>query len=235
MKCAYWFAFATLSSLTFNHQSLAQEIEGVDITIDEETEEVIYPDGDIYYDEDVDITIKPLNDWSGFYAGIQGAYAHLDGRNRFDETHGYNGGIGGLFGGYNYVIQNIFIGAEVEGNIWGFSGADGAGIELDSDYMLAATFRAGLIWEYILGYVDIGVATSRMKVRNKLWEDSSDKGQMTGWAAGGGVEVMVAENISLRADYKHIEYGSRHFTLDGERFKQDLDADIVRIGISYHF
>ncbi|MDD7909738.1 MULTISPECIES: outer membrane protein [Pseudovibrio] len=185
---------------------------------------------------ETEIFLEPLlYDWSGAYVGASAGYAHLRGQDRFDSSSGYDGAVGGLYAGYNYVYQDVFIGAEIEGNLWGFSGHSSSGLDLDSDYLLAAKVRAGIIWEYILAYVDAGVATSRISAENPNFGGGSDSNQMTGWMVGGGVEAMVADNLSLRLDYQHIDFGSDTFRIGSTSFSEDVTSDIVRIGITYHF
>ncbi|MTI17840.1 porin family protein [Rhodobacteraceae bacterium RKSG542] len=233
MYRAVVFASAIIGSVAIISPALAQEFE--DITYEDEVEIFVEGDEEFYYEDEEVIVIEDTYNWDGFYIGVQGAYAHLEGSDRFRERNGFDGGIGGLFAGYNYVYRNVFIGAEIEGNIWGFGGSLPNSTVLDSDYMLAAKARFGIVWQYIMAYVNAGVATSEVTARNPMLGTGSDKQQMTGWTVGAGIEALVAENLALRLDYAHVDYHSRRFEIGGTSFREELDADVVRVGISYRF
>ena len=53
-----------------------------------------------------------------------------------------------------------------------------------------------------------------------------------GWAAGGGVEYRLWQNLLLRAEYLHYGFGSATY-FDGLNSK--LSIDVVRGGLSYKF
>ncbi|MGG9999053.1 outer membrane protein [Pseudovibrio ascidiaceicola] len=222
------FAFAVLGLLGFSSHSFAVEYPpGVEV---EEPYEV-------YEEEVVDGLITPPEyDWDGFYLGVQGGWARLHGTNRFNNSGTqYNGGTVGLYGGYNYTYQNILIGVEGEGAYWSFGERSRGEMSLRSDYFAAAKIRAGLTYDWFMAYVTGGAAVSTFRASNPNFGPGSDSNTMLGWVGGAGLEMFVTERVIVRLDYERIVFPGRSFTVGGTRFKEDIDSDAIRIGISYKF
>ena len=58
-----------------------------------------------------------------------------------------------------------------------------------------------------------------------------------GWAAGAGVEWGFAPNWSARAEYLHLDLGSKSFTFPMAQQRNDakVTLDIARVGVNYKF
>jgi outer membrane immunogenic protein len=109
-----------------------------------------------------------------------------------------NGFIGGGQVGYNFQFNQLVLGVEGDISFTDWHETDAFG---------TVRGRLGYAWERILPYVTAGLAIA----------DSE-----TGWTAGGGVELAVSDNISLRGEYLHFDVA-------------DIDGDIVRAGINFRF
>ena len=109
-----------------------------------------------------------------------------------------NGFIGGGQVGYNFQFNQLVLGVEGDISFTDWHETDAFG---------TVRGRLGYAWERVLPYVTAGLAIA----------DSE-----TGWTAGGGVELAVSDNISLRGEYLHFDVG-------------DMDGDIVRAGINFRF
>jgi outer membrane immunogenic protein len=62
----------------------------------------------------------------------------------------------------------------------------------------------------------------------------------TGWAAGAGVEYMIAQNWTVKGEYLHIDLGSKSYLLPGTNQPEFLASikpqyDLVRLGVNYKF
>ncbi|WP_068085040.1 outer membrane protein [Polycladidibacter stylochi] len=204
--------------LSFSAKGFAQEqIEGDDTFIDLSS---------------IDLSSKQ---WEGWYMGLQAGYAHIDSEDRFNEFDGFDGIIGGIFAGYNYVYKNVFFGPELEANYWNFDQSSGTFVKVDSDYMLAAKLRGGIVYGRMLAYISAGVALSQFTIENESLGPGSDSQTVAGLLLGGGAEVMIAKNLAVRLDYSHIDYNDQSYTIGGTRFQEETSADIVRVGLSYRF
>jgi outer membrane immunogenic protein len=73
----------------------------------------------------------------------------------------------------------------------------------------------------------------------------SDSQTRNGWVAGGGVEYGLLDNLSVKAEYLHADFGDHNYfdprvfstqtgTIINTR-KTSLTDDIVRVGLNYRF
>src|SRR5262249_19946744 len=110
-----------------------------------------------------------------------------------------------------------------------------------------ATFRgrAGFAVDRILFYGTAGVAVGQV---NNSWgwdfvspirNSFSASETRAGYAAGGGIEVMVTQNTSLRAEYLHVDLGTSRTTINpfGTPFSSEFKntADIGRVGLNWRW
>jgi outer membrane immunogenic protein len=74
---------------------------------------------------------------------------------------------------------------------------------------------------------------------------ASSSGTITGWTVGGGVEWFFMPQWSLKAEYLHVDFGTKSFTsansdpitfpLSTIVHSHSLVEDIGRIGLNFHF
>ena len=119
----------------------------------------------------------------------------------------------------------------------------------DMDWAASARLRAGFVAaDDVLLYVTGGVALADVTVRaydRDVFPGSglmnvSNGGTKTGWVLGGGAEWRFQPNWSVGLEYLHYDFGS--VTATGAaieplgafpRFKNDIDADVIRIGLKW--
>lgn len=164
-----------------------------------------------------------LPDYSGAYWGVQagvGAHSSLTRGNRQDDSvltadfgdHGFTGG--GVLG-YNFQQGRFVAGAELEGDAshqaWEHERMPaGRTFSLRKHATLGISGRAGYVLDGgALLYGRIGAVTSFFR------NDFSNPGATLakeewrgGLRYGGGVEVPLADNSRLRADYTYTDYGT---------------------------
>ncbi|WP_068311377.1 outer membrane protein [Polycladidibacter hongkongensis] len=187
------------------------------------------------YEQRVSFYDVSQTEWDGFYIGAQGGYAHVTGDDRFESNTGFDGGIGGIYGGYNYVYRNAFVGVEVEGNFANTNNTASSGLELSMNSMAAAKLRGGITYGFALAYANVGIATASITARNATLGTNSDNAQVVGWIIGGGAEAFVSKNLAIRLDYQHLAFSDEAYNIGSTRFQEDMSADIVRLGLTYRF
>jgi outer membrane immunogenic protein len=145
---------------------------------------------------DVPVVDESTFDWNGFYAGVFGA-------GQFSDEQGSQYGLG-LDIGANARFDFVLLGGEIA--VEGLTGDDGtvygqallrAGVLATDNVLLYAAGGYGL---------DLGAP------------DDSDA------LVGGGVELAVTDDVSLRAQYLH------GFPITGDNSK-----DQVTVGANFHF
>ena len=202
-----------------------------------------------------------MHDWSGIYAGVHAGYGWGD--RDWDDDAGFfddeafrydlDGAILGAQIGFNFQVNNLVFGIEADGS-WSdahdtvtepfFLGGTTAKAEVEG--LATIRGRVRYAWDRFLVYGTGGVAFTKVDtdVDSSFFifsASDSDKASHTGWVAGAGIEGMITEHISLKAEYLHADFGKENFEyFDGSIIfesegKADLDMDIVRVGVNWHF
>lgn len=209
-------------------------------------------------------------DWTGAYAGLNAGYIWGDATTTDDVKDWgkdpkfvgpFNNSVGGFVGGgtlgYNVHWGRFVFGPEIDLDYADLSGSiktpssqsgNHQDISLDGGFLGAFTGRVGfLIDPATLIYAKGGFAL----YTGEATQTTTAKGYQThgtdtftGYVVGGGVERKLTENISLKIEYAHYDFG----TQNGDQTSltdppvghvygnhTSLDADSVKVGLNYHF
>ena len=180
--------------------------------------------------------------WTGFYLGASGGYISLDAKttgisNPTDPN--LDGMLLGIQSGYNKQMDNIVLGLESNTAI---STADGTGFwrspasdpfKLEMNYLSTVRARAGMAFgenDSTLLFVAGGLAMANF---DRTGDRPNLKGSRThlGWGIGGGVEHMLTDKISIKAEANYIALGKKQY-FSGEFVK--FDGFIVGLGVDFH-
>ena len=148
----------------------------------------------------------PLN-WTGFYLGINGGggwgQSQWDGLNRFNISGGL---IGGTIG-YNWQFNRIVIGAEGDIDWSAISGTTTVycpqGCSTRSHWLATVRGRVGYAFDRFLPYLTAGLAVGNINASLAGFPGGSISN--AGWTIGGGVEVGIVSNVSLKAEYLFVD------------------------------
>ena len=200
--------------------------------------------------------------WSGCYIGIEGGGSW--GRSSSTAASGTLSGLaltssdlsGALLGGTvgcNYQVSSWLFGIEDD---LSWTNKRGTANDLPP-FNVAATNdfrekwidtlrgRAGFAWDRALLYATGGVAFAGTSVTVcGPFACASDSQTRTGWTVGGGIEYAVWENVSLKLEYLHVDFGTSRYinppvTVPGvfNIVTRDirLTDEIVRAGLNWRF
>jgi outer membrane immunogenic protein len=207
----------------------------------------------------------PTYSWTGCYIGIEGGGNW--GRTSSTEVAGpdpaaaglpitgnYNlsGGLAGGTVGCNYQVSNWVFGIENDFSWTNTSGTanDLAPFNTASTNLVSEKWldtlrgRVGITWDRALFYGTGGAAFANTSVNVCSTLCVGDSKTRTGWVAGAGVEYAVWQNISLKLEYLHADFGSENYvnppvfiagfgTVDTRSIH--LTDDIVRAGLNWQF
>lgn len=200
------------------------------------------------------------DNWTGFYAGINGGVAW-----NLASAHAYDAGsdngtasvdsVGGAFGGqagYNWQSDDYLFGIEAD---WDWVDASGShiiastgpnnftGYRFSSKLSSLATVRGrfGIVCPDALFYLTAGLAIGN--VDNKASGDfyggfPADNGTKVGWTIGGGAEHMIAPGWSVKAEALYADLGTstvQGLLGSGYAFSTHNEAVIARVGLNYRF
>lgn len=193
-------------------------------------------------------------DFSGYYAGVQAGHGALlsndtTGPRTDDSTlvadFGDTGFTGGAFAGYNAQFNRWVFGGELVAELsdvaWDHEREPtGRSFSLEKKYSLGASLRAG----YVLGqaallYARAGIVHSGLEYsfRRGMTAVNTDLCD-TGLRFGMGMEMPMTEQLNVRLDFSHTDYGRQVVLVPGpdngeERF--DAVETLFRVGTVYRF
>lgn len=206
--------------------------------------------------------------WTGGYVGLfaGGGWGNVD----VEDVDSYNGPpqfgyrdagfLGGVYGGYNWQAGQIVYGVEAELGYLGLKDSKQyppyVGVRtpqdsvaaVDTDFYAAATARVGYAFDNVLVYAKGGVAGLNTEVSytdtdptgTTLVSGTSKSKFKAGYTVGGGVEVALTPQWTVKAEYMYADFGNISHTAESAtgvswRFKHDLDVHTAKIGFAYKF
>ena len=90
--------------------------------------------------------------------------------------------------------------------------------------------RAGYAFGRALVYGTGGLAYSEIEIENRTL-GVKDTQTLTGWTAGGGIEYVYNQKITLRAEYTRVDFGSASFSsLPAGGRDVGATFDLIKIG-----
>ncbi len=208
----------------------------------------------------------PVFTWTGLYVGGQVGYefgrsqaiAFAPGLGGLAGNGGNsNGIIGGAHIGYNYELSSLpalggFGGAHlvvgVEGDVDGSSaksnyGLGGINVSTNDNIQGSARGRLGIAVDRVLFYATGGAAfgglsNNYINTLNGLTDSYNHT--RVGYTLGGGVEYAISNNWSVRAEYRHTDFGRvtdnlANSTAGGVNVSTREVDNRVQAGFSYKF
>jgi outer membrane immunogenic protein len=205
--------------------------------------------------------------WTGFYIGINGGYgwgrdATNDGAGNTPTLNSNGGLVGGTLG-FNYQISQFVIGVEgdIDYSMMKFSqtatgaGAFGFGAATSSltyknDLLSTFAARFGFAADRALFYAKAGGAWTNEKITLSGTDpvfgtlSGSNSFSRLGWMVGGGIEYAVWDNLTLKAEYNYLDFGSKNenltanFSVAGPftaTISSKLTASVVKVGLNWLF
>lgn len=167
--------------------------------------------------------------WTGAQVGAQIGYGWGKSKNRPGADTKPEGGLVGAYAGYNYQFDNspVVIGADTDIN---YNNADDRrrGVRNDLNWSGATRGKVGYAFGNAMVYGAAGAAYGGLKVRQNGVADSKTS---LGYTVGGGLETMLTENVTARAEYRYNDYGKEK--VNGTR--TEMTENRVTGGVAYKF
>jgi outer membrane immunogenic protein len=190
--------------------------------------------------DDVAIEAATADVWTGAYVGanagaasgtVEWEFAGGGGGDEYDIS-GWT--LGGQIG-YNWQMDNIVFGLEADLSVAAINGEYLSGLATrDINWVASARGRVGYAIDSILIYGTAGLAAANSTGR--LFGGSFDETNThLGWTAGLGVEAMVADNVSVKAEYRFSDYGSEEYYELGPDVDTSFSTHTVQVGVNFHF
>lgn len=187
--------------------------------------------------------------WNGLYAGVHAEYLWGDADLGLTfvapvpdgEADGWAGGV---TGGYNHVSGAFLFGveadialADVEGTAPYLETGFLEGLTVDLDWLSTIRGRVGFAQENFLIFATGGLALGGLQA-DYYGVSSSQALDATasGYTLGGGVEMMLSDQLSAKAEYLFVDLGREDLDLSVAGFSSvDFEASLVKFGLNWHF
>lgn len=205
------------------------------------------------------------HDWSGFYAGVSGAYSFADaaiyndyfadGSLIYASQLEFGQAFAGVRAGRNFDLPQGFV-FGIETDLM-FAGKGFARLETAANGVLAGTddlynishvwtarLRLGMPRGDLLPFITGGIAAAHVRTG---WDsippnDLFGRGSATaiGFTAGAGLEYAVHNHVRLNAEYRYTNLGTTALPVheqDGftSDFEKTLDTHAILFGATYAF
>jgi outer membrane immunogenic protein len=184
--------------------------------------------------------------WSGVYIGMHGGWAWAEADVTLDafpdDEFGFDADdfvIGGQIG-YNWAWDSWLLGIEGDGSFAGLGDEDDdLLLSTDHEFLASIRGRLGLTFDRFLVYGTGGAAWAGFSIDDDdpAFGDD-DETTFFGWAAGGGIEYAITDNVSLGVEYLHYEFDDEGFDFDDPLLaglEANLSVDVVRGRLNVKF
>jgi outer membrane immunogenic protein len=164
--------------------------------------------------------------WAGPYLGATIGYEW----GTVDNSPTRPSGIaGGIEAGYNWQRGNFVFGGETDIQL---SGADDtlAPYEFSNPWFGTLRARAGVDVGNVLLFGTAGFAYGDLRADSSGLTESHTN---VGWVAGAGAEIGFTPRWSAKAEWLYLDLADSAYSVTGKN--NGLSADLLRLGINYHF
>ena len=178
----------------------------------------------------------------GGYLGGGSGDAHWDIAGGSKIDHSISGGMIGVQGGYNWVLDDWLVGVQGDlggGSIDSSSRCPNPSFECRTELLSLLTVRGrvGPVFNNTWApYFTAGIASGgiRTSVNGVFGSDEDTQGH-GGWALGVGVVGLLSRNLTWQVEYLRIDLGSQEHILQGITNRVEATMDQLRAGLHYKF
>lgn len=167
-----------------------------------------------------------IQDWSGAYAGLSAGFGFGEATHSFSNgaptgDSDPSGGLFGVFLGYAWQSGNLVYGAEIDimysdysGSFVDTTGATSQGV-IDTNWQASVRGVLGHAGSFgqrpALYYLTAGWAVGDFDFLGGPSVPVPPGGgyseQLSGWTAGIGMDIAMADNAALRIEYRYTDFG----------------------------
>jgi opacity protein-like surface antigen len=178
---------------------------------------------------------SPAATWEGAYVGAHAGFGagtvdwdFADGDP--GEEYDIDGWVLGGQIGYNWQVDNIVFGLEADLSVSTITGEYASFASRDINWLASARGRVGFALDSVLLYGTAGLAVANSTGTLAFFNDTNTH---FGWTAGLGAEVMVSDNVSLKAEYRYSVFGAESYYLDF--IDTGFTTHTATVGVNFHF
>ncbi|WP_319532077.1 outer membrane beta-barrel protein [uncultured Cohaesibacter sp.] len=189
---------------------------------------------DVYTAPPAPAEVMTGNPWEGAYVGASAGWiwSETDTNGGSVSVDGDGVSLGG-YAGYNLTQGNVVFGPELLVNYNGIDDTSST-TRFESTWDAELRARAGYDLGGVLPYAALGVGLQDGDMKNRATGVNDDQIH-TFLGLTGGIETMIAENVSLRAEAGYRWTSDETYKIGGASTTTDLDGAVAKVGVAYHF
>lgn len=177
----------------------------------------------------------PSATWDGAYIGAHAGFATGTVDWEFSgggggDSYDIDGWVLGGQLGYNWQVDNLVFGLEADLSVATISGEYAAFSTRDISWLASARGRVGFAIDSVLLYGTAGLAVANSTGTLLILSDTATH---IGWTVGVGAEVMVSDDVSLKAEYRYSDYGAEGYYFDS--IDAGFSTHAATVGVNFHF
>lgn len=180
--------------------------------------------------------------WRGLYVGahLGGDFGTVKAKGLGDLDADLSGLATGAFVGFDVALGAFVLGAEFDAT-WSLDDGDAtqfgaARLASDIDWLSSARVRLGYTVGQFLFYGTGGLAFTNIETSIGFNGVTVKRDEArTGYVVGGGVDMELTSDVSVRVEALHYGFGTEDFTIDMRRLETETDLTTVRAGLTLHF
>lgn len=196
---------------------------------------------DLIVDEVALEAAVPSGDWSGAYIGGHAGFAagtvdwEVVGAPGFGDSYDTDGWLFGAQMGYNWQSDKLVFGLEGVVSLSTVGGDSSPISSSQTNWTASLLGRVGYDFDGILLYALAGVTVANATGSIIVVGDNTQT--HVGGTIGAGVEALVADNVSVKAEYNYTQYGTATYDYVPGLFEVDADysTHTVKAGVNFHF
>jgi outer membrane immunogenic protein len=188
----------------------------------------------------VPVSYNAGGNWDGIFVGAFAGYGWgtlSDDEDYWvtDGEYDMDGWQVGIAAGANFTVSEAIVAGIVADIAWADIGGeqDAGDLTYNTNWLGSVRGRLGFDGGAFMPYVTAGLAFANNTIDDTL-NDYTDSQTHIGWTVGAGVEVAVADNVSLDLLYRYSDYGSKTYDLSSN-YDFGLTSHAVTAGINFKF
>jgi outer membrane immunogenic protein len=171
--------------------------------------------------------------WTGVIVNPELGYEELEVGGNAKGRREIGGWRAGVELGYDKQIGSLVVGVTADINkSWVSGGRQGS----DFDLQLFGTARGKVGYSFgrWMAFGTGGLSYGRFKVASPGF--GSDAQTLTGWAAGGGLEYILNNKVTVRFEYIHLDFGDATYSsLPATNNRVSPEMDVIGVGFVSRF
>lgn len=189
-------------------------------------------------------------DWNGFYAGLGVGYSEGDAdvhysadiAGVYDFSMAPSGWFGGVTAGVNHSLSGVVVGVEADLSLADITDTVPDVTDLaetvtsTTDWTGTLRGRVGFDAGDFMPYLTAGVVAAHVNSSGTDGPGVEEDATLFGGVAGAGVEVAVADNVTVKGEALYSWFGD-HTWYEGEAYQNvsTSTSASVRGGVNFHF